>query len=763
MSPILSGQVVVVAPPGIPIEDPDDNGNYNGGWTPGPVELELGNNGAPVNGYFYFRDVGVPQGASIVAAYMNLVASASLSDTTVNLSISAEDHDNPTRPNNAGDAAGRVRTSAVVTWSNVGPWVVNSVYQTPSLAAIVQELVNRPGFAGQNMLFFVDDNSSTPTATRKPHGRSAGVARAATLVINYYVPPVPSWLEIEVDNSGGGALTDYQVLVEVPWQAGMSQYFTDICFYADDQTTLLWFWKERYTQGVTATFWVNMPTIGAGATETIYIKYAAGTPARQPDIRRTFLDGDDFNRANLNEPATWTKHDANPLTGANYGDVSVLHENGMFYLYGGAYPEMVLGGIRLWTAPDDDPTTLTDQGEKLPLGAEGAWDDHWVSDPHVIKVGATYHMWYSGCDGVGVTGIKIGHATAPAITGPWTKDGANPVFSKVGYGVNEPSVTHDGSTYHMLFTYSTAGGTTDVGSSVIDTDIGYATSADGIVWVEQAPVYTGDHWMDQLQIQDSEGHWHCFLNDIGLVMDMWQGIGRTVGGPYSYPSRGGALLHGANYDAMAPYAPSIVLVNGVYYMYYQGQSVDGAKICLATGSGLQGDWWISDPDGAYVSTGARLYKYSGSAGWSRAESHWFPKEPPYIIETEIEVAAAAEGPGAGVWVATDATGRWAVLLDINADWLRLYRVGDPAYEDSNSGYTLELDTVYRIRATVTATSISVDFYDGSWHSAVLSTAGQTLLPCYGGYIGHGTTTFHFYANDWRARKYASPEPTTAIV
>ncbi|MBI2437551.1 MAG: hypothetical protein HYV36_01885 [Lentisphaerae bacterium] len=65
--------------------------------------------------------------------------------------------------------------------------------------------------------------------------------------------------------------------------------------------------------------------------------------------------------------------------------------------------------------PTNSNTTTTDG--RLALGTDGKGDDNYISFPAVIKVGATYKMWYSGYD---QTNERIYHATSPdGLT--WTK------------------------------------------------------------------------------------------------------------------------------------------------------------------------------------------------------------------------------------------------------------------------------------------------------------------------------------------------------
>ena len=117
------------------------------------------------------------------------------------------------------------------------------------------------------------------------------------------------------------------------------------------------------------------------------------------------------------------------------------------------------------------------------VGAE-AWEDWILFAPKVILDGSTYKMWYAA--GTGTTtadnDYQIGYATSSdGIT--WTRDtGNNPVLAPGGGvtwdadSVLESHVIKDGSTYKMWY----QGARTSTGKS----QIGYATSSDGITWTK---------------------------------------------------------------------------------------------------------------------------------------------------------------------------------------------------------------------------------------------------------------------------------------
>ena len=140
-------------------------------------------------------------------------------------------------------------------------------------------------------------------------------------------------------------------------------------------------------------------------------------------------------------------------------------------LDGSTYKMWYDGGDAVGYATSADGITWEKHEEPVLTGSAGAWDEGGVSSSTVILEGETYKMWYSG---IGASDYAIGYATsADGIT--WEKH-EEPVLEKEGewdeYGVFGPSVLYNGEEYEMWYS--------GIGAS--DYAIGYATSADGIVW-----------------------------------------------------------------------------------------------------------------------------------------------------------------------------------------------------------------------------------------------------------------------------------------
>ena len=102
-----------------------------------------------------FRDVGIPQGATITSAVIEFVSAQSSSDAFVNgLTIQGFDSDDaPAFASTAADITGRSGTAATVNWMPEA-WSDAQVVQTPDIKNIVQAVVDRSGWCGNNAMGF---------------------------------------------------------------------------------------------------------------------------------------------------------------------------------------------------------------------------------------------------------------------------------------------------------------------------------------------------------------------------------------------------------------------------------------------------------------------------------------------------------------------------------------------------------------------------------------------------------------------------------
>ena len=153
----------------------------------GVSDLDLGEVGALSNQVaLNFQNLPIPQGATIVSATVQFTALTSTSGAT-NLTIQGEYADNPAAYTAGYDVVSRPLTTASVSWS-VPAWTAESAgtnEETPDLTAVIQEIVNRPGFGvGNNIAFHI-----TGTGSREAYSNDITLQKSPKLCIVYEEPP----------------------------------------------------------------------------------------------------------------------------------------------------------------------------------------------------------------------------------------------------------------------------------------------------------------------------------------------------------------------------------------------------------------------------------------------------------------------------------------------------------------------------------------------------------------------------------------------
>ncbi|MDP3640809.1 MAG: LamG-like jellyroll fold domain-containing protein [Nanoarchaeota archaeon] len=132
-----------------------------------------------------FTNVNIPQGATIRSAYVQFTVDEMGSDTT-NLVFYGEDIDNANIFSTATqNITKRTKTNASIAWNSVPAWntigAAGDDQKTPNLAAIIQEIVNRPGWAANQALAIIVNGSGRRTAV----AYDGGAGSAPLLLVNF--------------------------------------------------------------------------------------------------------------------------------------------------------------------------------------------------------------------------------------------------------------------------------------------------------------------------------------------------------------------------------------------------------------------------------------------------------------------------------------------------------------------------------------------------------------------------------------------------
>jgi hypothetical protein len=198
----ITAQITITKSIATGSDDAEEAGpNATGTYSPGNIDLtstdmELTQDDDTGGGYtggtqkigLRFTALNIPPGATITNAYLTFGAIAADAPNTNNgvtsLTIRAEAADNPvTFTTSSYNISNRPLTSTSVAWSP-GAWTSGTAYNSPNLASIVQEIVNRPGWAGGNSMAFI----ITGTGSRSADSYNGNAANAPKLVVTYTTP-----------------------------------------------------------------------------------------------------------------------------------------------------------------------------------------------------------------------------------------------------------------------------------------------------------------------------------------------------------------------------------------------------------------------------------------------------------------------------------------------------------------------------------------------------------------------------------------------
>ena len=131
----------------------------NGNMYRNSSDLELIQDGSDQIVGVRFRNIAIPQGATITSAEIEFEIDQYQSRST-SLNIKGEANDDaPGFSSSNGNISSRSTTTNEVAWPNVPVKSRNELLTTPDLSPIIQEIVNRPGWSSGNDMVFVISGS----------------------------------------------------------------------------------------------------------------------------------------------------------------------------------------------------------------------------------------------------------------------------------------------------------------------------------------------------------------------------------------------------------------------------------------------------------------------------------------------------------------------------------------------------------------------------------------------------------------------------
>jgi predicted GH43/DUF377 family glycosyl hydrolase len=285
---------------------------------------------------------------------------------------------------------------------------------------------------------------------------------------------------------------------------------------------------------------------------------------------------------------------------------AVVYADGQFHMFRNgfqAWPaEVSVGYVTsadglTWTEPSEDPVL---DSEDVPYAGLAALASSVLVEPDGTWV-LYFYTWESSAFNAAA---RIGRATAPAPTGPWTVD-PEPVLTPGPAGawdsaqVLAPDVTRDESGYVMYYSGNS-------GRSF--QAIGRATSADGVHWTKSDDPATTDAQFaasDPVLVAGSADAWdegwvhqpRVFLADTGWVM-FYRGVpasgGQSMALGYATSTDGLTWTRSALNPVLKPSAvpganafwfTNVLYHAGTVYLFWEVGKGTGTSIYLATHTG----------------------------------------------------------------------------------------------------------------------------------------------------------------------------------
>ncbi len=144
----------------------DDAFEYIGSTkTTNSVNIRVGyrqDTGYPCTAGFRFNNVVIPQGSTVTGAYLRVYAYATESFSGVTTKVYAQDTDNATTfDTDTQSPEGKTPlTDANVSWSLETDWTVNTLYSSPDIKDVIQEIISRASWTSGNSLNLIIKNDS---------------------------------------------------------------------------------------------------------------------------------------------------------------------------------------------------------------------------------------------------------------------------------------------------------------------------------------------------------------------------------------------------------------------------------------------------------------------------------------------------------------------------------------------------------------------------------------------------------------------------
>lgn len=218
-----------------------------------------------------YTGITIPNGSTVDPSYLKVTSRLDRSATTVNSRIQGEQSKAASQFSTVADYAGRTRTTAYVNWSGIGTWVTDTVYTSPDIKTIVQELVDDySGLTDDEIVIFWSDTGSTAINTlRSGYSWDASAAKAPLLEIDY-----TALIEIEAIASEVSAIVISvpEIVQSISIEAQSCEVASIVVGAAEPRNIILAVASEfditSSTPDIALSIWIEAVTCGISSIDT---------------------------------------------------------------------------------------------------------------------------------------------------------------------------------------------------------------------------------------------------------------------------------------------------------------------------------------------------------------------------------------------------------------------------------------------------------------------------------------------------------------
>lgn len=216
---------------------------------------------------------------------------------------------------------------------------------------------------------------------------------------------------IHINNTAGGALSYYQVNLNITYDSDMNNNFSDIRVKNETAGAFVPYWVEDKSDGAWCNLWFNATSIPASAwcNDTYYLYYGDAAASSTSSGNTTFEFFDDFEKTETKTKfENFEKYATNPLTIPLYEGNGVVHPDVLYFPSG-------IDGYKYWmvytpyppnSAEDpciirsNDGITWVNTSITNPVidGTED-WRVNHQHDPDMLYI-STYSKWFMVWGGI---------------------------------------------------------------------------------------------------------------------------------------------------------------------------------------------------------------------------------------------------------------------------------------------------------------------------------------------------------------------------